>query len=151
MSREIQEENSFLQVLLKLIPSEVIAVFVFVQDVMPRQFWPHLVMALVLVALTPMYLRLAAGVKSRTRLILSTLSLVVWIYAMGTGPLRFVKAPFYEPWHGAVLLAVWTLVPPMLLTRAPEPKPATPPRPPRKKRDEALRNKTVPKRKSNRR
>jgi hypothetical protein len=53
MSREIQKENSFLQVLLKLIPSEVIAVFVFVQDVMPRQFWPHLVMALVLVALTP--------------------------------------------------------------------------------------------------
>ena len=126
MSREIQQENSFLQVLLKLIPSEVIAVFVFVQDVLPRQLLPHLVMALVLVALTPLYLSLATGVKSRTQLILSTLSLVVWIYAMGTGPLRFVRAPYYEPWHGAVLLAVWTLVPPMLLTRAPEQ--GTPPR-----------------------
>ena len=139
MGREIQQENSFLQVLLKLIPSEVIAVFVFVQDVMPRQFWPHLVMALVLTALTPLYLRLATGVKSRTQLILSTLSLVVWIYAMGTGPLRFVRPPFYEPWHGAVLLAVWTLVPPMLLTRAPEPHPLPPSR---RKNTAAARNRT---------
>jgi hypothetical protein len=45
---------------------------------------------------------------------------VVWIYAMGTGPLRFVRPPYYEPWHGAVLLAVWTLVPPMLLAGASE-------------------------------
>lgn len=124
MGRSIEQENSFLQVLLKLIPTEVIAVFVFVQDVMPRQFWPHLVMAFVLVAITPLYLRLAAGVKSRTQLILSTLSLVVWIYAMGTGPLRFVRPPYYEPWHGAVLLAVWTLVPPMLLTGATEEAPS---------------------------
>jgi len=42
----------------------------------------------------------------------------VWIYAMGAGPLRFVKPPYYEPWHGAVLLAVWTLIPPMFLARA---------------------------------
>ena len=57
--------------------------------------------------------------KSNTQLVLSTLSLVVWIYAMGTGPLRFLHPPYYEPWHGAVLLAVWTLVPPMLLTQVP--------------------------------
>jgi hypothetical protein len=43
----------------------------------------------------------------------------VWIYAMGAGPLRFVHAPFYEPWHGAVALAVWTLVPPMFLAGQP--------------------------------
>jgi hypothetical protein len=132
MGRSIEQENSFLQVLLKLIPTEVIAVFVFVQDVMPRQFWPHLVMALVLVAITPLYLRLAAGVKSRTQLVLSTLSLMVWIYAMGTGPLRFVRPPYYEPWHGAVLLAVWTLVPPMLLTR-PQEERLPPPRAGRKR------------------
>jgi hypothetical protein len=123
MGRSIEQENSFLQVLLKLIPSEVIAVYVFIQGVLPRQLLPHLVMALVLVALTPLYLRFAAGVKSRTQLVLSTLSLVVWIYAMGTGPLRFVRAPYYEPWHGAVLLAVWTLVPPMLLTQPPAKRP----------------------------
>jgi hypothetical protein len=119
MGRAIEPENSFLLVLLKLIPSEVIAVFVFIQGVTPGRFWPHFILALLLVGLTPLYLSRAGGVKSHMQLILSTLSLVVWIYAMGTGPLRFVRPPYYEPWHGAVLLAVWTLVPPMLLTQGP--------------------------------
>ncbi len=38
---------------------------------------------------------------------------------MGAGPLRFVRPPYYEPWHGAVALAVWTLVPPMFLAATP--------------------------------
>jgi hypothetical protein len=42
MGRAIEHENSFLQVLLKLIPSEVIAVFIFIQGVMPRVLLPHL-------------------------------------------------------------------------------------------------------------
>jgi hypothetical protein len=123
MGRSIEQENSFLQVLLKLIPSEVIAVFIFIQGVMPRSLLPHLVVALLLVAITPVYLYWAAGVRSRAQLAVSTLSLVVWIYAMGVGPLRFLRAPFYEPWHGAVALAVWTLVPPMVLARGAEETP----------------------------
>lgn len=115
MSRSIDADNSFLQVLLKLIPSEVIAVFVFVQGVLPRILTPHLVVTILLVAITPLYLSRAMGVRSRIQILVSTVSLVVWIYAMGAGPLRFVHAPFYEPWHGAVALAVWTLVPPMFL------------------------------------
>ena len=119
MSRSIDKENSFVQVLLKLIPSEVIAVFIFVQGVMPRLLVPHLVVALLLVAITPLYLSRAMGVRSQVQLVVSTISLVVWIYAMGAGPLRFVRAPWYEPWHGAVALAVWTLVPPMFLAGKP--------------------------------
>ena len=115
MGRTIEQENSFLQVLLKLIPSEVIAVFIFVQGVLPRVLLPHLVVFLLLVAITPIYLSKAMRVRSLPQLIISTLSLVVWVYAIGAGPFRFLKPPFYEPWHGAVALAVWTLVPPMFL------------------------------------
>ncbi len=145
MGRAIEQENSFLQVLLKLIPSEVIAVFIFVQGVMPGAFWPHFIVAVVLVGLTPLYLSRAAGVQSRAQLVLSTLSMVVWIYAMGTGPLRFVRAPYYEPWHGAVLLAVWTLVPPILLTQRTDqadgtrqPRRAAAPRPKTSRRGRAV-------------
>jgi hypothetical protein len=120
MGRAIEQENSFLQVLLKLIPSEVIAVFVFIQGVMPRVLLPHLVIALLLVGITPVYLYWAGGVRSRQQLVISTLSMVVWVYAMGIGPLRFVRPPWYEPWHGAVALALWTLIPPMFLSRAQE-------------------------------
>ena len=137
MSRTIEQENSFLQVLLKLIPSEVIAVFIFIQGVMPPSLLPHLVMALLLVAITPIYLARASGVTSPAQLVVSTLSLVVWIYAIGTGPMRFVHAPYYEPWHGAVALAVWTLVPPIFLTpreaQKPPRKRAPGPRAPRRR------------------
>jgi hypothetical protein len=117
MGRAIEQENTFLQVLLKLIPSEIIAVFIFIQGIMPRLLLPHLVVALLLVGMTPFYLRWAAGVRSRAQLVISTLSFVVWIYAIGAGPFRFLRPPLYEPWHGAVALAVWTLVPPIFLAR----------------------------------
>ena len=124
MGRSIEtDRGSFLEVLLKLIPSEVIAVHIFIQGVMPRVFWPTLVVFLLLVGITPLYLYWAMGVRSRPQLTVSTLSLVVWIYALGQGPFRFMRAPGWEPWYGSVLLALWTLVPPMFLTRA-EPQPA---------------------------
>jgi hypothetical protein len=69
------------------------------------------------------------GVRSRPQLTVSTLSLVVWIYALGQGPFRFMRAPWWEPWYGSVLLALWTLVPPMFLTRvAPQPVPRAAPK-----------------------
>ncbi|HVP17834.1 MAG TPA: hypothetical protein VMU36_02495 [Spirochaetia bacterium] len=122
MGRSIEGENSFLQVLLKLIPSEVIAVFIFIQGVMPARPLPHIVVMLLLVALTPIYLSQASGVRSQAQLFVSTMSFVVWVYAIGAGPFRFVRPPYYEPWHGAVALAVWTLVPPIFLTPRDEPR-----------------------------
>jgi len=57
MARSIEaDRGSFLEVLLKLIPSEIIAVHVFVQGVMPRVFAPTLVVFLLLVGITPLYL-----------------------------------------------------------------------------------------------
>jgi hypothetical protein len=116
MGRAIRrEDNSFLKAALKLIPSEVVAVYLFLQGVLPERLLPHLVVSAVLVALTPLYLRFAMGVRSPVQLMVSTLSMLIWIYALGQGPVRFLSAPLYEPWYGSVVLAIWTLVPPMLL------------------------------------
>ena len=112
-------KNTFVQVLLKLIPSEIIAVWVFIQGVLPQELAPQLVVSLLLVAITPLYLRAAMGVRARGQLVVSTLSLVVWIYALGQGPVRYISPPWYEPWYGSVALALWTLVPPMLLAQNP--------------------------------
>jgi hypothetical protein len=116
MGRAIKrEDNSFIKALLKLIPSEIIAVFLFLQGVLPDRLIPHLVISLLLIAITPLYLYTAMGVRSRGQLVVSTLSMVVWIYALGQGPVRFLDAPIYEPWYGSAILAIWTLIPPMLL------------------------------------
>jgi hypothetical protein len=122
MARDVDaDRNTFLQTLLKLIPSEIIAVHVFIQGVMPRVLAPNLVISLLLVAITPAYLRWAMGVRSRSQLVISTVSLVIWIYALGQGPFRFIRSPWYEPWYGSVLLALWTLVPPMFLAAQQQP------------------------------
>ncbi len=116
MGRAIKrEDNSFIKAMLKLIPSEIIAVFIFLQGVLPDRLVPHLVISLLLVGITPLYLYTAMGVRSVGQLVISTLSMVVWIYALGQGPVRFLEAPFYESWYGSVVLAIWTLIPPMLL------------------------------------
>jgi hypothetical protein len=116
MGRAIRrEDNSFLKALLKLMPSEVVAVFIFVQGILPPALVPHLVVSGILVAMTPLYLRFAMGVRSCTQLLVSTVSMAVWIYALGQGPVRFLPPPYYEPWYGSVVLALWTLIPPMLL------------------------------------
>jgi hypothetical protein len=112
-----REDNRFLTALLKLIPSEVVAVYLFVLGVLPPRLVPHLVVAGVLVALTPLYLRFAMGVRSAAQLTVSCISMLIWIYALQQGPVRFLAAPWYEPWYGSVALAIWTLVPPMFLYR----------------------------------
>ena len=116
MGRAIRrEDNSFLKALLKLIPSEVVAVFIFVQGVLPPALVPHLVVSGILVIMTPLYLRFAMGVRSPSQLLVSTVSMAVWVYALGQGPVRFLPSPYYEPWYGSLVIALWTLVPPMLL------------------------------------
>ena len=118
MGRAIRrEEGRFLTALLKLIPSEVVAVYLFVLGILPERLVPHLVVAGVLVALTPLYLRFAMGVRSAAQLAVSCISMLIWIYALQQGPVRFLAPPWYEPWYGSVALAIWTLVPPMFLYR----------------------------------
>jgi hypothetical protein len=118
MGRAIRrEDNRFLTALLKLIPSEVVAVYLFVLGILPDRLVPHLVVAGVLVALTPLYLRFAMGVRSAAQLTVSCVSMLIWIYALQLGPVRFFRPPWYEPWYGSVALAIWTLVPPMFLYR----------------------------------
>ncbi len=118
MGRAIRrEDNRFLTALLKLIPSEVVAVYLFVLGILPDRLVPHLVVATVLVALTPLYLRFAMGVASAAQLVISCISMLVWIFALQQGPVRFLHPPWYEPWYGSVALAIWTLVPPMFLYR----------------------------------
>jgi len=118
MGRAIRREDGrFLTALLKLIPSEVVAVYLFVLGILPERLVPHLAVAGLMVLLTPLYLRFAMGVRSAAQLAVSTISMLIWIYALGQGPVRFLSPPWYEPWYGSVALAIWTLIPPMFLYR----------------------------------
>ena len=70
-----------------------------------------------LLVVTPFFLWRVHQVKRITQLIFTSLSFVAWLYTMG-GPFR--EWGIYEPWIGAVLLVLWTLVVPLFLNPQPE-------------------------------
>lgn len=99
--------------LFKYIPAELVAGYIFAIGMMKnlteageiRVFqWG---LFLIFLILTPLYLWRVQKVQKISQHIISAVSFVVWVFALG-GP--FSLYSWYNPVHGAVLLPVFTLV-----------------------------------------
>ncbi|MDI6769206.1 MAG: hypothetical protein QMD04_05970 [Anaerolineales bacterium] len=119
MSREVNPNDTYLSRLLKYIPSEIVMVFISIEGVLhstfssnPKRLEDGLwILSGVLLALTPIWLWRVMRVKNLGHLFLSTLSLAVWMFAMG-GP--FTTFDWYHPSLGAVTLPLYTLLVPII-------------------------------------
>jgi MFS superfamily sulfate permease-like transporter len=67
----------------------------------------------VLLALTPVFLRVVSGVSNKMQLCVATFSYVVWIYTLG-GP--FVVWEIYYPIIGSVVLVLWSISIPLVVS-----------------------------------
>lgn len=107
MARQIKTDEKYLGRLLKLIPSEIVAAYLAIQGIVPEesQKWGLLIISLVLFIITPFYLRMVQKVEKISQIVVSSLSLIVWVYSMG-GP--FVYFNIHEPWISSVILLLWT-------------------------------------------
>lgn len=89
MPRQIEPTNRYADVLVKLIPTEIIGAYMviagFISPSLAGARWISLTASLFLLLITPFYLRLGHDVRRRDQLIFTTLSFVVWVYWMG-GP-----------------------------------------------------------------
>lgn len=123
MPREIKVVQSYQDRLLKLIPTEIIAAYMALQGVVPAAYakWATLAIAVILVALTPLYLTRLQGVRHTGQVVMTTLAVVVWLYTLG-GPFQYWG--LYQPWIGSVLLVLWTLVVPLVVNPQAEPQAA---------------------------
>jgi len=99
--------------LFKYIPSELVAGYIFVLGVVNQLIdageirifqW---LLFIVFCILTPLYLWRVQKVLKVQQHIISLLSFVVWVFALG-GP--FALSEWYNPVYGAILLPVFTLV-----------------------------------------
>ena len=99
--------------LFKYIPAELVAGYIFVLGVVNqltdageiRMFqW---LLFIVFCTLTPLYLWRVQKVLKVQQHIISLLSFVVWVFALG-GP--FALSEWYNPVYGAILLPVFTLI-----------------------------------------
>jgi hypothetical protein len=107
MAREIKLNQEYLGRLLKLIPSEIIAAYLAIQGFIPEdsEKWGLSIVSLVLLILTPFYLKTVQKVEKTSQIFVSTLSFVVWVYSMG-GP--FVLWNIHQPWISSAILLLWT-------------------------------------------
>jgi hypothetical protein len=99
--------------LFKYIPAELVAGYIFVLGVVKQLTnageiiifqWS---LFIVFCILTPLYLRRVQKVLKLQQHIISLLSFVVWVFALG-GP--FALCSWYNPVYGAILLPVFTLI-----------------------------------------
>jgi hypothetical protein len=108
--------------LLKLIPAEIVAVFITIDgiirsadrtDAMPWIYW---LVFVVLTLGTYLYVSRAADLpllsKPSWQALLSTISFVVWVFAVG-GPFKDLN--WYDPVYGAILLPLYTFLIPLLI------------------------------------
>jgi hypothetical protein len=116
MPRTIRNENVYLTKLLKLIPSEIIATYLFVQGIIPESDYKielTIVSAILLIA-TPFYLRKFQNVNTIRQIIISTISFIVWLFTFGHTFQAWISYPEY---YGSVVLALWTLLAPLFMKR----------------------------------
>ncbi len=97
--------------LLKYIPAEVIAVYVFVEGIIKSSSDASSIQTLLWIAfaaifvLTPLYLWRVQKVQKWVQVVVSTIAFAVWVFSIG-GP--FVLLAWYKAIYGAVLLPLFT-------------------------------------------
>jgi hypothetical protein len=115
MVRQIKPDQNYRDKLLKLIPSEIVAAYMVVIGIIPKDYakWGTLIVSLLLLILTPFYLKKLQNVTNNMQIAFCSLSFVVWVYSLG-GP--FMYWHVYEPWIASIVLIIWTLLVPLFVT-----------------------------------
>ncbi len=110
---EAKRADKYRDRLLKYIPAEIVAVYIFVQgaihklDSQSSEYAPIFWIVFGIFCLfTPLYLWRIQKVRKITQLIISLIAFVIWVFALG-GP--FALLPWYDPVYGEILLPVYTL------------------------------------------
>ncbi|MHA2370973.1 MAG: hypothetical protein ACXADX_19330 [Candidatus Hodarchaeales archaeon] len=132
MPRKVEKTDSYLNSLLKLIPSELVAVYLAIQAILIGQdveeliFW---LVAVLFVVITPIWLftytdipKDGVTLQEARQLIASTLAMGIWVFSLG-GPFSFNE--WYQDnaeWAVLVVLLLWTfLIAPLIQgTKAPQ-------------------------------
>jgi hypothetical protein len=114
-----QKADNYVSRVAKYIPAEVVAVYLFIEGVLKNATtagWLHWGVFFLLLVLTPIYIwrvtKQDALPPSLAHIIISFFSFAIWVFATG-GP--FVGLSWYDPLYGSVLVAIYTLIIPIIV------------------------------------
>jgi len=110
----IESKDDYFNRLLKYIPAEIVGLYLTLANITNTQSvaeWISWFVFVVCLLLTPLYLWRVLKVMKSTQLIISTLSFVVWSYAIG-GP--FEQSGLFNNVFAAILLPIYTVLIPII-------------------------------------
>jgi len=124
MARTVKSADDYMSRVLKHIPSEIVMAYIAIDGVLRSSYNPNVwsdrqmlekllwgTLA-ILTFLTPLWLWRVMGVRRLIQLLISTISVPVWLFALG-GP--FKLQAWYEPAFGAIVLPLYTLILPIII------------------------------------
>jgi hypothetical protein len=126
MARQIKPAENYREKLLKLIPSEIVAAYMVLMGIIPAENpnsakWWTLIISLVLLILTPFYLKRFERVANNIQVAFCSFSFIVWVYSLGGGG-PFVHWNAYDPRIASIVLILWTLAIPLFVSTRPSAK-----------------------------
>jgi hypothetical protein len=132
MAREVNATQPFANKLVKLIPTEIVGAYMVLagilgyasgvtpaaQQIPDPELKAILIQAVffALLVLTPLYLWRIGRVSNLVQLVVTTISYVIWVYTLG-GP--FVVWGIYHSVIGSVVLVLWSVITPLLVSPSP--------------------------------
>ncbi|MFN0216194.1 MAG: hypothetical protein ACKVT2_18195, partial [Saprospiraceae bacterium] len=137
--REINQTQPYSDKLVKFIPTEIVGAYLMLAGFLG--FGPGavptgpgageddiliIVVFSVLLLLVPAYMWVVSSVRHIIQIVIATISFAVWVYSLG-GP--FEVWGLSDPKVAAVILVLWTLIPPLFVRANPQ-NPVPPPPPP---------------------
>ncbi|WP_028314341.1 hypothetical protein [Desulfatibacillum aliphaticivorans] len=114
MARSITPTSSYSDVLIQLIPAEMVSAYIAIQEMAidcPRHKDVVLLgSALILLIALPFYLFKIQGVVSKRQIVVTMVSFVIWVFSVGG---RFIDPISTDPIWRAAALILWTTFAPM--------------------------------------
>jgi hypothetical protein len=123
MTRTVNRADTYMSRVLKYIPSEIVMAYISIDGMLRTCYNPDLwadrqmllkllwIVSAILTVLTPLWLWRVMRVRRLSQLFISTISVPVWLFALG-GP--FSLLDWYRPALGAIALPLYTLVLPII-------------------------------------
>ncbi|MEA3338904.1 MAG: hypothetical protein U9R15_02965 [Chloroflexota bacterium] len=123
MTRTINTADNYVSRVLKHIPTEIVMAYITIDGVLRTSYNPNVwserrtlltllwITLTTLTVITPLWLWRVMRVRRPGQLFISTLSVPVWLFALG-GP--FALLDWYEPAFGAIVLPFYTLIVPII-------------------------------------
>lgn len=119
-----QTEDQYLDRLLKLIPGETVALYIFLQGVIMSalknneselQIWLWGIF-IVLIIGNILFLKKFSDISDTSQLVVLTIAFIVWVFTIG-GPFSYLN--FYKPFMGSIVLGLFTFFIPLIYKGVP--------------------------------